>query len=114
MELELVPEAEGAVQFHSRIIREEFRESVRLLEKVGRSDDFLAMCGWCKKIELPDGSWVEVEVAIEALELFAVSSLPQISHGICAGCKTAFFKELELPANCPDEPAPRSCRTEVR
>lgn len=91
MELELVPKPKDEVEFRSRIVRQEFRAPVRLLESVEHNDEFLTMCGWCKKIALTEDCWVEVEEAIEALKLFAETRLPKISHSICPACKTALL-----------------------
>ena len=50
----------------------------------------LGMCAWCKKVrvdpESGDGDWVEIEVAIERLDLFGATVLPRITHGICPDC----------------------------
>ena len=90
MELTVVPQASAEVEFHSRIIRQEWREPVRLLAKeTVRTDEKLVMCGWCKKIRMPDDRWIEVEAAVGELELFAAPRLPQISHGICPQCSAA-------------------------
>ena len=94
MELELVPKRDAEVEFRSRIVQQEFREPVRMLEEVERSDELLKMCGWCKKIAMPDKRWVEVEEAVDALNLFAAVRVPKISHGICEECHSALLKEL--------------------
>jgi len=50
-----------------------------------RDEEPLEMCGWCDRF-LVEGSWVEVEVASDRLDLFRREKLPAISHGICPEC----------------------------
>ncbi len=97
MELQVIPQPERGIEFHSRILRQETRDPVRLMEEnVQRTDERLLMCGWCKKTALPDGRWVEVEVAVSALQLFDAPRLPRISHGMCGECRAALEQSLRL------------------
>ena len=83
------------VEFQSRILRQEQRARVRLMaDEVERTDALLTMCGWCKKVALPDDRWVEVEKAVNVLQLFDAPRLPRISHGICQECVDAFENGL--------------------
>jgi len=87
MEMNMQLVENGVVVFSSRVLRQEFRESVRLLsDEVARDERFLYSCSWCKQIELSDGKWVEVEEAVRLLALFTEETLPKISHGICPRC----------------------------
>jgi hypothetical protein len=52
---------------------------------VPRSEEMVEMCGWCDRFFV-DGEWVEIEVAVERLQLFARTELPAITHGICPAC----------------------------
>ena len=95
MELEVRLAEDGMVEFRSRIVREERRESVRLMElDVERSDELLCMCSWCKRVSLPEARWVEVEEAVEELRLFEATILPKVSHGICPACLASFDYQL--------------------
>jgi hypothetical protein len=96
MELKVVPQAAGAVEFRSRILRTEPRDHVRLLEpEIARTEEWIMMCSWCKKVALPGGYWVEVEEAVNALHLFNSPRMPRISHGICGECGRVFEQSLE-------------------
>ncbi len=87
MELRIAKLGSGDVEFRSRIVRLEHRARVRLMEnETERTAELLVMCGWCKKVVMPDERWVEVEDAISELELFHTRRLPGISHGICSDC----------------------------
>ena len=52
---------------------------------IERSDDFIRMCSWCKKIAVDD-TWHDVERAIVDLGLFKAQQLPRVTHGICPAC----------------------------
>ena len=43
------------------------------------------MCSWCKRVDV-EGAWSDVEAAVQRLRLFELTSLPQITHGICEPC----------------------------
>ncbi len=86
MEMELEVVAFDKVEFRSRILREEPREPVPLLDpEAARSPEMLVMCSWCKRVDVPP--WMEVEQAVEALNLFGPEEVPTITHGICDECR---------------------------
>jgi hypothetical protein len=85
MELALLPQA--AVEFRSRVIKEEPRSRFGLLDpEIDRSGAFLRICSWCKRIYLEGSGWVEAEVAVKALNLFDGGRMPALTHGICETC----------------------------
>jgi hypothetical protein len=87
MELQILRLPNQEIEFRSRILREERRAPVRLMEdKVERTEELLIMCSWCKKVAMPAQRWVEVETAVNELHLFDAARLPRISHGICQAC----------------------------
>jgi hypothetical protein len=91
MELQMRSTSNDEVEFRSRVVREEPRESVRLMEDdVVRSDEFLRMCGWCKQVCVETDRWVEVEAAVLELRLFHAAAVPRLTHGICPTCLEAF------------------------
>ena len=95
MEMEIYSVDDGSVGFKSCIIAEEPREPVQLLEtEVDRSEEIVTICSWCKKIKVAEDLWDEVENAIKKLELFAMTLLPQLSHGMCPVCYENMQGEL--------------------
>jgi hypothetical protein len=85
--MEMMPDADAGVHFHNWLVREEERESVRLLEMTPeRSDAILIICSWCKQVQLGEDTWAEVETAVQQLGLFEAMKLPQLSHGMCPDC----------------------------
>ena len=88
--LSISREAEN-ILFSSHIYKEEFREPVLLLQSgLARSDEFLTICGWCKKLSV-EGVWVEVEEALLGLDLLSDDKFPNLTHGICSDCKAVYF-----------------------
>jgi hypothetical protein len=88
MDIRIVARPGGrVVLFSARLRAEEERDlPQRLLDPATpRSDEMLAMCGWCDRFEV-EGEWVEVEEAARRLELFNQPRLPTLSHGICPVC----------------------------
>lgn len=86
MDMEIFPVDGELIGFKSCVLREEPREPVRLLDvDIERSDEFINICSWCKNVDI-GGKWVEIEKAIEKLEIFNSSVLPQLSHGVCSSC----------------------------
>jgi hypothetical protein len=93
MKLSLLPG--GAIQFMAQILRQEWRDPVDLLDASrDRSGEFLKICSWCKKINIPGQGWGEIEAAIEALDLFGHHSMPRMTHTICDACYSAVRLEL--------------------
>jgi hypothetical protein len=94
MQLVLLPGA--AIQFTTHILREEWRDPIDLLDTSrDRTQEFVKVCSWCKKINIPGRGWGEIEAAIEALDLFDHHSMPRMTHTICDSCRSAL--RLELP-----------------
>ena len=75
--------------------RFEDRPYVDLLDStIARSDSIVTICGWCKKILMPDGRWAEVEEAINSLRLLD-AGIPRLSHGICPPCSDDLLGSLD-------------------
>ncbi len=85
----------GALELSSELLREEPRDPVALVAaETPRSDAFLRMCAWCKRVRV-NHDWLEVEEAIAQLNLFAAPTLPQITHSLCSECHRRVIDELE-------------------
>jgi len=90
MELVVGPEPQQTLNLASRLLWEEPREPVALLEAARpHSERFLTICSWCKRVLLAHGQWAEVEVAMRSLDTFQEPVLPRLTHGICPSCRTA-------------------------
>lgn len=86
MTLRVSPLAKERVQFDGLLVRAEPRQAVSLLDAAAaRALGALTICGWCKKVQVDD-EWLEVEVAVERLDLFGASQVPRLSHGVCDSC----------------------------
>lgn len=91
-----ISSAEGnEVQFESQILSSERRNPQAILDRrVKRSDELVVICGWCKKINIGQAIWKEIEHAVEVLGIFESEIFPQLSHGMCGGCYTSFFEQF--------------------
>jgi len=95
MELSISALAGGQVQFESRTLREEERPRQELLDSlVPRAADLLRICGWCKRVDVGEGKWGEVEEAVATLRLFERQALPMMTHGMCEGCFKTISEEI--------------------
>lgn len=87
MELTIRLTKDAMLEFVSRVVRQEDREPIPLLlDHTPKSEEFICSCSWCKRVEMPSGDWVEVEVAVVELDLFGTERLPAITHGMCPEC----------------------------
>jgi hypothetical protein len=97
MEMKLSLLSGNAITFMSHILRGEWREPVNLLDASrDRSGEFLKICSWCKRINIPSQGWGEIEAAIGALDLFDHLSMPRMTHTICDACHDTVKLELDL------------------
>ncbi|MDQ8153036.1 MAG: hypothetical protein P3B98_00115 [Gemmatimonadota bacterium] len=95
LRMRVVPKPNHHVAFQVRLLQSQFREPVELL-RIDRasSDSFIRMCGWCKRLPIAGGFWVEVEEALQSFGLFDADALPAISHGICPECREKVTRGL--------------------
>lgn len=64
-----------------------YRATRRLLERLHYLEDFLRMCGWCRKVHC-DGQWVPFEHFLKSQ--FATST----THGMCPDCHANGVRQL--------------------
>lgn len=83
------------VQFETRTVREEERPRQELLDwRAPRVSDLLRICGWCKRVDVGEGRWGEVEEAVTAFRLFERQLLPMLTHGMCEACFKSVSEEI--------------------
>jgi len=95
LRMEILPIADGGLEFHSRIEKEEPQPRVlRILDPQAprNGESSVRMCAWCKKIA--DGeNWFEPHEALERMRLFDAPTMPQITHGMCKECFDRMMQE---------------------
>lgn len=97
MRLEIVPLAEGCVQFDGVLERVEPTSQYPLLDPAyPRSHHLLTICSCCKRVLVETCGWLEVEDAIARLRLFEKPKVPQLRNCLCPACASA---ACELPAS---------------
>jgi hypothetical protein len=93
MHLSLLPG--GGIQFRADLLRQDRRVPGDPLDAPrDRTREFMKICSWCKKIDIPGQGWGEMEAAIEALDLFGHYSMPRMTHTICEACSSAIRPQL--------------------
>jgi hypothetical protein len=92
MQMTMVRQPDQEVEFRSRVLHQHPTAFVVLFDAVARrSNTLLCMCSWCRQVRLssetgPD-EWVEPQVAIARLDLFADGPVPRITHSSCPSCE---------------------------
>lgn len=82
--------------YRVRTLKQEIRPPVPLLDpRRPRSETFVTMCAWCKRIAASPRRWLEVEDGVAALGLFDETRPPQITHGVCEECTVSLHQTLE-------------------
>jgi hypothetical protein len=93
MEMEISERPQGQIEFRSRVLRLERRAPIAVLDTAlrERSGEILEICSWCKAV-CAQPVWLELEEAVQRLEILAEGSLPQLSHGICPTCSARLVR----------------------
>lgn len=95
MQLEIHAYPDQAVGFVSRLLHTQPRAPIRVLGPGGeRTQEWLRICSWCNRAQLPQGGWAEIEEVVNHLGLFNESQLPQLTHGLCPTCAVEFRADL--------------------
>jgi hypothetical protein len=93
LRLDLRGDPSGSVRCESILEREEERPARTLLDAAAaRGEGMVVLCSWCKKVRLGKDRWVEVDEAVDTLQLFEQPTPPHLSHGICEACGEAVRK----------------------
>ena len=70
-------------------------------KNLSKSGNYIPICAWCGKIRVGD-DWLGLGEAVGKLELFDLSALPGLTHGMCRSCKVELRKKVgESRANTP-------------
>ena len=92
---------DGNVEFKTRLLAAKARPVQRLRAKsTPRTGQRLMVCTWCDRVHAGVEEWLEVEAALEHLQLTHETELPQVDPVVCPAC---FAKIME--ALTPSAPA---------
>ncbi len=87
MTLEISASENATIKFISRTERVEKREPVDILNSsANRSEEFIAICSWCKKVRVEPDNWIELEHFMSLNKPFLKGHTPALSHSICPSC----------------------------
>jgi len=94
--MRIAPGPDGTTEMTTTTWREEPRPRVRLLEAgVERGGEWVRICSWCGRVAAAPGVWLEVEDALESLQLFERERVPSVTHGICEDCTRRVLDAME-------------------
>jgi hypothetical protein len=86
---------QGEVEFTSTIKELSRRKPVAFFDRQApRTSEHLRICGWCQRVAVAPGGWIEPEAAAEALGLFVGDAVPEMTHGICEPCRDEMLRGL--------------------
>ncbi len=96
-----IQETDAEVVFETRLIRQTPRPfRIELLRRgAPRNQDFVKVCGWCKRMNTRFAVWQELEIAVANFDFFKRPALPMISHGICPDCSKKLSEQLHSHRN---------------
>jgi len=96
LEMKIRATKTGHIEFVTQILKVEDRPPIPMLAKgTPRSTDLIRACSWCNRIHVDSGEWMEVEAAVEHLQIFEDGQIPQISHGMCEVCYVSISSTLD-------------------
>ncbi len=93
MELHLEPAEDAVVQCEGRLLREQRRPALPLLDRMlPRASTHFPMCSVCLRLFV-GGSWLEVDEAVRRLDLLAALPPPALDPALCDECRHAARRE---------------------
>ncbi len=95
MELECSPAPRLGLDICSRLLREETRPYISVLDSgIGHSEKVVKLCAWCKQAQIADDDWRDIEHAIHHIGAFDANRPPMVTHGMCPDCHLAKLREI--------------------
>jgi len=78
---------DGNVEFRTMLLSSKLRATQPLFARSTPRDGRQVMvCSWCDHVHIGADQWVEVEPAMEALELTGARELPRVEPVVCPEC----------------------------
>lgn len=95
LEMNITPLQNGEIQFETKALGRHEREPPAPLDlRASGGEEFLRICGWCKRIDVGVSDWREIENAMTKLKLFERDRPPHFTHGICNSCYETMTDKL--------------------
>jgi hypothetical protein len=97
MEMRLRATDGGGVELCCSVRSLVTRDAVKLLDnRAARSSAVLEACSFCKRLNVESEGWLETDVAVARLDLFAQPAMPRLSHGVCDDCTAELHRRLQM------------------
>jgi len=86
----------GQVEFRTILLSAKSRPAQRLFDRrVPRTERRLPVCSWCDRVRTDKEVWLEVEEAVEAMQLTTAPALPGLAPAVCPVCAATVDFVLE-------------------
>lgn len=96
LEMNISADDNGEIQFETRILQiEKLRKENFVDSEFGRTSEMLRVCSWCKRFDVGQENWEEIEKAVNSLGFFENNGLPQLTHGMCQSCYEQVRRQFE-------------------
>lgn len=97
MEMEMVADHMGNVEFRNRVIRIEPFRQVHMQEATGEAVGVLTMCSICRRVRSDNNQWQEIEEAVRRYGLSNEDAARRVHYRVCGACyKNLAYKLLRL------------------
>jgi hypothetical protein len=88
MELALCSMPNECIQMVGRLLSRRERPYTPLLDPgVSRNKKEIIICSFCRRIQVTEGTWSEVEAAVVRLRAFSHSNAPRLIESVCSQCR---------------------------
>ena len=94
MQMKITPLVDNGIQYRCQLLKAEQRQVTPVLfTQIDDQHPLLRMCSWCKKVDIGNDQWAEIEIAVDKLKLFNSPQMQQITHTICSLCFDKFSED---------------------
>lgn len=96
MEMDISSDADGNVEFQSRVVRMDFRGTeIAWLSRQGEGvAGRLTMCSICNRVRRGTGGWIDLEEATRQFSLASDNIAPHLEYKVCSACYRTIVRRL--------------------
>jgi len=87
----------GQIEYCCRVLKSEARDPVALVgADPVTAQSRIKMCGWCDKISVQVGIWLEPADALAAFGIFSADEYPVVANTLYRACAAAMIASTDL------------------
>jgi len=88
MKLTLRSMPNGGIEMEGRLLHRKERPYTPILDpRLVRNKKEIVICSLCRRIQIAEGEWSEVETAVARLRFFSRTSAPHLRESVCPHCR---------------------------